>query len=180
MEISVIHGDVACVYSWYEDYAAFKKKLPKIPLLLACLAGTQVDKYSQTLLADGWREVGWYPSCHQSLDTGAKVSLMCKEQKVAPVKEMPKIISYAGYEYKVSPFNEYVPLGCSVMSYETRVKQTIFQDQHRVMGLHRRTTKTRQVYFGNWIRFAKTPLATYWFWGLAPNEKDRFKLEPKE
>ena len=173
MEISVIHEDVACVCSWYEDYAAFKKKLPKIPLLLACLAGPQVDKYSPILLDDGWREVGWYPSCHRSLDTGARVSLMCKEQKVAPVKEVPNIVTHWGYEYKVKPFNGYIPLGCSVGTYEARVKQTSRTDMHRVMGLHRRTTKTRQVHFGNWTRFAETPLATYSGSGTSPRGKEQ-------
>jgi hypothetical protein len=173
--------DVACIFSWGPGSDYEKLALPKLPLLLAVLMPSQLDVYRKKMLADDWRVVGWYPTCHAPLADGFPVTLLCKEQKV-PLIPMPlnNQKDYYGRPIERSTFNQYVPLGCSCNPSSRLVKLTRFEDMHRTMGVHRRTTPTKRVTFNGWHRFADTPLASYWFWGLLPHEKDRFKYEEKE
>jgi hypothetical protein len=169
--VEVIERDVACVCSWgiwkvKPEIEYGKLVLPQVPLLLATLSQEQFDLYKGVILREGWREVGWYPTCHDNLDDGFKMRLMCKEQKVP----LP-------YEGGRGVFNDYVPLSCSCVSLKTRVKLTPIADFHRIMGVHRMTEPCLRRSYNNWRRFADTPLASYWFWGLLPTETDRHKYE---
>ncbi len=168
--------DVACVYGWYarnteeykKEYSALK--LPKVPLLLTTLVADQEKHAKDILTQEGWLKVGWYPSCHDELDKAARVTLYYKEQDEQP-RPVPQ------QRYPPAGFNIQVPLGCSCNPYKTRVKLTVNYDRHRTLGVHRHITPTPRKTVNNWHRFAVTPLASYWFWGLLPDETDRHKYE---
>lgn len=178
-----IEKDVSALHGWYYVTKADYQKLvlPKVPLLIAALTEDQAKPCVGFLKEDGWREVGWYPSCHDTLDKGYKVILFCKEQDVPPVEGPVGAKGYDGKFYASRTFNEYVPLSCSCVSYPKMVKMTRKSDQHATLGVHRRTTpmRTKRVTMNNWRKFATTPLATYWFWGLAPDETDRHEYEKR-
>lgn len=170
-----IEQDVACVYGWWgrdnvevqKDYR--KLVLPKVPLLITVLNEEQLMKSKDVLQQEGWFKVGWYPSCHDELDKALPVTLFYKEQN-----EQPRPIPNQKYP---TSFNTSAPLGCSCNSYKTRVKLTLKLDRHRTLGVHRNITPTNRVAVNNWHRFAVTPLASYWFWGLLPDETNRRKFE---
>jgi len=171
-----IEQDVACVYGWWSRDSIEAKKeysklqLPKVPLLLTTLAEEQEKHAKDILKQEGWLKVGWYPSCHSELAKAPKVTLYYKEQDEQP-KPVPK------QRYPPAGFNAQVPLGCSCNPYKTRVKLTLPSDRHRTLGVHRHTTPTSRAVVNNWHRFAVTPLASYWFWGLLPEETNRRKYE---
>ena len=167
--------DVACVWGWWDKDKAetqegySKLSLPKVPLLITTVS-ERIQKHARGFLKEeGWSIAGWYPGCHEELATAGKVTLFYKEQD-----EQPKPIPQQKYP---SSFNTSVPLGCSCIPYKTLVKLTLVCDRHRTLGVHRRTARTLRKTYGNWHRFAVTPLASYWFWGLLPDETNRRKFE---
>jgi len=171
-----IEQDVACVYGWWgRDSDEAKKgysmlKLPKVPLLLTTLVEDQEEHARDILKQEGWLKAGWYPSCHEELGKAPRVTLFYKEQDEQPRPGPPQ-------KYPPIGFNISVPLGCSCEPYPTRVKLTRVSDLHRTLGVHRHTTRTFKKTLNNWHRFAVTPLASYWFWGLLPEETNRRKYE---
>lgn len=171
MYVNFLEKDVATVYEWYGgvDYKA--SELPKIPLLIAALVDIQANQYKSVILKDDWREVGWYPGCHYKLDDPRcyRVTLFCKEQDTAP---LGKKLGEPWYD-----LNTFCNLGCSCVSYKKMPKLTAIQCYHRTLGIHRREKPTKLKTYNNWHRFATTPLASYWFWGLLPDETDRHKYE---
>lgn len=182
MYVSYSNLDVACVGEWYGIDNALKNykalKLPKIPLLLASMSTEQTAGYRSIVEADGWREVCWYPSCHHTLAKGPRITIFCKKQNVSPLEEMPFVRNYDGSRARETPaFNRSLPLHCSVTGCETHVKLTPKEDMHRIIGLHRMTRKSKKNVFNNWRKFATTSLASYWYWGLAPDETDVHKYE---
>ncbi len=168
--------DVACIYGWWannkktakEDYS--KLILPKVPLLLTTLVEDQEKHAKDILKQEGWLKVGWYPSCHMELDKAPRVTLFYKEQDEQPRPVPPQ-------KYPPVSFNISVPLGCSCNPYKTLVTLTLPCDRHRTLGVHRHPGRTFRKTYGNWHRFAVTPLASYWFWGLLPDETNRHKYE---
>jgi hypothetical protein len=174
VEVHQVEPDVAAVTLWWGAEKEYKKLvLPKVPLLLASLIEDQAETAKPIMEKDGWREIGWYPTCHRSLDTGFKVFLFCKEQDVPPLPFLRRPTYYNG---KPICFMD-IPLHCSCLPYAKMPKLVTIQDQHRTMGVHRRTLKTPRKHLNNWHRFAVTPLASYWFWGLLPDETNRHKFE---
>src|ERR1035437_1746081 len=175
MRIEIQEIDVGTVNGWYTDDGVDVEKVytevrvPQIPLLLATLNEKAVVVFSSILHREGWREVGWYPSCHDALAIGTKITLYCKEQAVDCI---PKVVA-------MPAFNEYVPLGCSCNSMKRRSRLSFMVDEHCTLGLHRRpiVKLAKLKTFGSWRMFAQTQVASYWFWGLAPDETDRFKYE---
>ena len=150
-------------------YAAIALKMRKDPaqLTLASILDAYEVYAKPLLLKDGWRKVGWYPSCHGPLATAYCVNLWVKENKKAPL--IP--ISSEGYPV----------LGCSSMFTGTWNPAGGVIYTQRVMSLHLAPLTTKVVRGKNWRKFATTELNKYYFWGLTPEEKDRFKYQtPKE
>ncbi|SRR6266550_2501391 len=178
MHVEQIEEDVACVYGWWEkkvtdlERAYIVLPLPKVPLLLTVLCEDQEKVAKSILNREGWRKVGWYPSCHNELEDGERVSLFCKERDCKP-RSLPRV------KYDRLSFNQGVPsLGCSCNAHKARRKLTQVVDVHCTLGIHRHAgpAPLRKT-VGNWHRFAVTPLASYWFWGLKPEETNRRKYE---
>ena len=179
MYVYRVDQDVAFVHGWYKNNDSPEQNyknshIPKVPLLLAALTTVQAMRFASILKEEQWQEVGWYPSCHCELDTAHRVILYKKEQDVPllPPAVCPN-------SYKNGGFNEFIPLGCSAISLAQRSKLTPVTDMHRTLGLHRRETKkpVKLKVRGNWRFFAQTELASYWYWGLAPDETNRHKYE---
>jgi hypothetical protein len=176
MYVTSIEPDVQCVYHWYDGIRSYKTfKLPKVPLSLAAICGEgyrdqrDIPELFDVIKKDGWREVGWYPSCHEPLKGGYKVHLFCKEQNVPLVKCVSM-----GFNRGI------LPLSCSCVSFPMRGKIPLVYDRHSGLGLHRLTKPTLRKTYNNWHRFADTELASYWFWGLLPDETNVHKFEKKD
>lgn len=184
MNFTQVHPDVGIVSNWHglDTTAVLAKymrlKVPTTQLLLTSITQhfnsasdltTDLKKCKPILKADGWEPIGWYPSCHGPM-AGYRVWLYAKLQKDVPLS--------AG-EYKVS----WSQLHCSVVyapSFITVPHSWYDSYHHGVIGLRRieLAESPREDEVKRWKKFATTDLATYWFWGLEPKEKDLYKLEP--